>query len=78
MFPDHRGSLNELFPLFFGNLEDSIPSVRQGAAAAIASVVKAYGVWVEWERVGMGCVTLLFSWLWIVSKTYYGHVFCRL
>ena len=35
--------MEELFPLFVGNLEDSIPSIRQGAAAAIASVVTAYG-----------------------------------
>lgn len=35
--------MKELFPLFLGNLEDSIPSVRQGAAVAIGSVVKTYG-----------------------------------
>ena len=38
-----RSYLEELFPLFLANLEDSIPSVRQGGAATIASVVKAYG-----------------------------------
>ena len=38
-----RPSLQELFTLFFANLKDSIPSVRQGGAAAIANVVKAYG-----------------------------------
>ena len=38
-----RSRLDELFPLFLSNLEDSIPSVRQGAAAALASVTKAYG-----------------------------------
>ena len=41
-----RPSLDELFTLFFANLEDSIPSVRQGAAGAVANVVKAYGKWV--------------------------------
>ena len=41
----NRPSLDELFPLFFTNLEDSIPSVRQGAAVAVANVVKAYGVY---------------------------------
>ena len=37
--------MKELFPLFLGNLEDSIPSVRQGAAVSIGSVVKTYGKW---------------------------------
>ena len=40
-----RNSLSELFPLFFSNLKDSIPSVRQGGAVAIANIVKAYGKW---------------------------------
>ena len=35
--------MDELFPLFLKNLEDSIPSVRQGGTVAIASIVKAYG-----------------------------------
>ena len=45
-FPEEcRPFIGELFPLFIGrNLEDSIPSVRQGAAAAIANIVKAYGM----------------------------------
>ncbi|KAK4314086.1 hypothetical protein Pmani_014616 [Petrolisthes manimaculis] len=43
-FPEEaQGSMELLYPLFFTNLEDSIPSVRQGAAVAIANVVKAYG-----------------------------------
>ncbi len=43
-YPDEcRPFIDELYPLFIGNLEDSIPSVRQGAAVAIANVVKAYG-----------------------------------
>jgi len=29
--------------MFFHNLEDPIPSVRQGAASSIANVVRAYG-----------------------------------
>ena len=41
--PPVRPNLDELFSLFFLNLEDSIPSVRQGAAVAIGNVVKAYG-----------------------------------
>ncbi|XP_064405972.1 uncharacterized protein LOC135351009 [Halichondria panicea] len=50
-FPDEcRSWLDELFLLFLTNLEDSIPSVRQGAAAALTSVTKAYGSEVE-ERV---------------------------
>ncbi|XP_068210771.1 uncharacterized protein [Palaemon carinicauda] len=43
-FPDEaKDSMEMLYPLFFTNLEDSIPSVRQGAAIAIANIVRAYG-----------------------------------
>ncbi|KAL4237616.1 hypothetical protein ACF0H5_002330 [Mactra antiquata] len=43
-FPDEsRSSLPALYPLFFNNLQDNIPSVRQGAALALCNVVKAYG-----------------------------------
>ena len=43
-FPDECKSLiDELYPLFFGNLHDPIPSVRQGAAVALTNVAKAYG-----------------------------------
>lgn len=35
--------LPELYPMFFHNLEDAIPSVRAGAAAALGSVVRAHG-----------------------------------
>ena len=35
--------MDELYSLFFENLSDSIPSVRQGAAMSLANVVKAYG-----------------------------------
>ncbi|KAK6182480.1 hypothetical protein SNE40_010161 [Patella caerulea] len=43
-FPDEsRGSMPALYPLFFNNLQDNIASVRQGAAIALANVVKAYG-----------------------------------
>ena len=35
--------MDELYPLFFENLSDSIPSVRQGAAVSLSNVVKAYG-----------------------------------
>ena len=38
-----RDQLDVLFPLFLANLEDSIPSVRQGAAVALAQVCTAYG-----------------------------------
>ena len=31
-----------LYPLFFENLHDNIPSVREGAAIALANVVQAY------------------------------------
>ncbi|XP_015919136.2 uncharacterized protein [Parasteatoda tepidariorum] len=44
-FPNEsKNVLNLLYPLFFMNLKDGIPSVRQGAAGALANVVKAYGV----------------------------------
>ncbi|XP_071507896.1 uncharacterized protein [Diadema antillarum] len=43
-FPEEsRQSMPDLYPLFFENLRDNIPSVRQGAAAALANVVRAYG-----------------------------------
>ena len=35
--------MEEFYPLFFENLSDSIPSVRQGAAISLGNVVKAYG-----------------------------------
>ncbi|KAJ7369805.1 hypothetical protein OS493_036321 [Desmophyllum pertusum] len=43
-FPQEcSSSMDELYPLFFENLSDSIPSVRQGAAMSLGNVVKAYG-----------------------------------
>jgi HEAT repeat protein len=42
-FPEEsKPFLKELLDLFFHNLEDSIPSVRQGGAVALAIVVEAY------------------------------------
>ncbi|XP_064483723.1 uncharacterized protein LOC135396603 [Ornithodoros turicata] len=38
-----RGALESLYPLFFNNLGGCILSVRQGAAVALANVVRAYG-----------------------------------
>ncbi|XP_054710418.1 uncharacterized protein LOC129220102 [Uloborus diversus] len=44
-FPNEsRNVLDKLYPLFFTNLKDGIPSVRQGASGALANVVRAYGV----------------------------------
>ena len=37
--------MDELYPLFFENLSDSIPSVRQGSAMSLSNVVKAYGMY---------------------------------
>ena len=37
--------MDELYPLFFENLSDGIPSVRQGAAMSLGNVVKAYGMY---------------------------------
>jgi hypothetical protein len=43
-FPDEsRAALPSLYLMFFRNLEDPIPSVRQGAASSLANVVRAYG-----------------------------------
>ncbi|CAB3990045.1 Leishmanolysin-like peptidase, partial [Paramuricea clavata] len=43
-FPEEcRASLDTLYELFFNNLCDNIPSVRQGAATSLANVVKTYG-----------------------------------
>lgn len=42
-FPEEsQPSMNELYTLFFKNLGDPISSVRQGAAASLANVVRAY------------------------------------
>ena len=38
-----RPSLPELLPLFTGSLQDSMPSVRQGAAGSLATLVRVYG-----------------------------------
>ena len=43
-FPEEsEPSMHLLYSLFFTNLQDSIPSVRQGAAVALGNVVQAYG-----------------------------------
>ena len=43
-FPEEsKSSMEELYPLFFTNLSDPIPSVRQGAAIALANIADAYG-----------------------------------
>ena len=43
-FPDEcKPTLPELLPLFMASLEDSMPSVRQGAASSLATIVKVYG-----------------------------------
>ncbi|KAK7788464.1 hypothetical protein R5R35_012208 [Gryllus longicercus] len=43
-FPEEsRPALPSLYPMFFRNLEDPIPSVRQGAASSLGNVVRAYG-----------------------------------
>ncbi|CAN8031412.1 unnamed protein product [Ixodes persulcatus] len=40
---ESKSSLKALYPLFFDNLQDCIPSVRQGAASALGNVARAYG-----------------------------------
>ncbi|EEB20167.1 hypothetical protein Phum_PHUM604480 [Pediculus humanus corporis] len=43
-FPNEsKPIMKSLYPLFYRNLSDSIPSVRQGAASSLASVVRAFG-----------------------------------
>ncbi|XP_069690165.1 uncharacterized protein [Periplaneta americana] len=43
-FPDEsRAALPSLYPMFFRNLEDPIPSVRQGAASSLTNIVRACG-----------------------------------
>jgi hypothetical protein len=39
-----RPTLPQLLPLFFSSLEDSMPSVRQGAASSLATLVSVYGI----------------------------------
>lgn len=36
-----------LYPLFYNNLQDNIPSVRQGAALALANVAQVYGNFIK-------------------------------
>lgn len=44
-FPDESKSYMPLLtPMFYENLQDNIPSVRSGAAHALASVAKTYGM----------------------------------
>ena len=51
-FPNEcRMYIDDLMSLFYINLEDNIPSVRQGAGVAIATVVKAYSQDVILNRV---------------------------
>ena len=38
-----RQSLDKLYALWFDHLCENIPSVRAGAAAAVANAVRAYG-----------------------------------
>lgn len=43
-FPSQcQGLLESVFPLFFENLQFPISIVRQGAAAALANIIRAYG-----------------------------------
>ncbi|PIK43733.1 hypothetical protein BSL78_19410 [Apostichopus japonicus] len=47
-FPEEASSyMEKLLPLFFGNLEDNILSVRQGAAISLGKVANVYGNEVE-------------------------------
>ena len=48
----------DLYPLFFENLRDAISSVRQGAALALANVVRAYGQYASFLG---SCVDILLA-----------------
>ncbi|XP_067941524.1 uncharacterized protein [Watersipora subatra] len=51
-FPDEsKGYLPKLMPMFYENLQDNIPSVRSGAAQALASVAATYGEELSQEMV---------------------------
>ena len=65
-------SMDELYPLFFENLSDSIPSVRQGAAVSLSNVVKAYGRYLHLSLV----LTSGFSRLYkVLFKKWFGMLF---
>lgn len=57
-FPEEcKSMMEQLYPLFFANLSDSIPSVRQGAAAALANIVRTYGqepIEISMEKITQG------------------------
>lgn len=40
---ESKPAMESLYPMFYRNLSDPIPSVRQGAASALCNVVRAYG-----------------------------------
>lgn len=53
-----RLTMPSLYPLFYENLRDNIPSVRQGAAVALVNVVRAYGKVIATETM----VTAFWAW----------------
>ena len=57
--------MDELYPLFFENLSDSISSVRQGAAVSLGNVVKAYG---RWQFINMILTRLFVVQSWIETN----------
>ena len=61
-FPeDCKEEINVLYPLFFDNLSDPIPSVRQGAAIALTNVATAYideSLCIIFEKVIIGLQSL--------------------
>lgn len=43
-FPEEsKAFLPDLMPMFYENLQDNIPSVRSGAAQALACIANTYG-----------------------------------
>jgi len=43
-FPtESKSHMSSLYPLFYENLNDNIPSVRHGAAIALANIAQTYG-----------------------------------
>ena len=45
-----RATMPELYPLFYENLQDNIPSVREGAAIALGNVTRAYSSYTNFSR----------------------------
>lgn len=57
-----------LYPLFYNNLQDNIPSVRQGAALALANVAQVYGNFKEQFYQTKSCFSGSLNVLYTISS----------